>query len=261
MVSSSSSSPGSPAASGNDVAIARFLADGFDLRAQLAGYLQLSLAELQQRLPRSTADLAALHPGAFDPDQAGQFYEDTVGTGHLLELAAWHLGSADYIADTLRLQQQFARGQVLDFGGGIGSHALAAAGLEAVEAVWYVDLNPHNRAFVAARAAQLGLAGRIHCCRDLADLALPQRFDTIVCLDVLEHLADPAAQLELFAERMGSGATALLNWYFFKGHNGEYPFHFDEPALVERFFRTLQSRFLEVFHPLLITTRAYRLMA
>jgi hypothetical protein len=58
-----------------------------------------------------------------------------------------------------------------------------------------------------------------------------------------------------------SGATALLNWYFFKGHNGEYPFHFDEPALVERFFRTLQSRFLEVFHPLLITTRAYRLMA
>jgi hypothetical protein len=31
--------------------------------------------------------------------------------------------------------------------------------------------------------------------------------------------------------------------------------------LVETFFRTLQARFLEVFHPLLITTRAYRLMA
>jgi hypothetical protein len=28
---------------------------------------------------------------------------------------------------------------------------------------------------------------------------------------------------------------------------------------VERFFRTLQARFLEVFHPYLITTRAYRL--
>jgi hypothetical protein len=241
--------------------IARFLADGFDLRAQLAAYLQIGVEELERRLPQSTDDLAALHPGAFDPQQVGQFYEDTVGTAHLLELAAWHLGSADYIADTLQLQQRFARGQVLDFGGGIGSHALAAAALPDVQAVWYVDLNPHNRAFVAARAQALGLGSRVHCCRDLDDPALPRAFDTVVCLDVLEHLSDPAAQLELFASRMTPAATALLNWYFFKGFAGEYPFHFDEPELVERFFRTLQTRFLEVFHPWLITTRAYRLWA
>ena len=236
------------------------MADGFDLVTQLAAYLQISPEALRGRLPQSTDDLASLHPGAFDPQQAERFYEDTVGTGHLLELAAWHLGSAGYIADTLRLQQQFARGQVLDFGGGIGSHALAAAALESVEAVWYVDLNPHNRAFVAERAQTLGLAGRLHCCRDLEDGALPGRFDTVVCLDVLEHLADPAGQLEIFAGRMAAGATALLNWYFFKGFAGEYPFHFDAPDLVERFFRTLQGRFLEVFHPYLITTRAYRVM-
>jgi SAM-dependent methyltransferase len=241
-------------------AVERFLADGFDLRRHLAAYLQLDIAALEARLPRSTADLAALHPGAFDPDQAGSFYEDTVGTAHLLELAAWHLSSADYIADTLRLQQRFARGHVLDFGGGIGSHALAAAALPEVEAVWFVDLNPHNRAFVTARAEALGLASRLRCFRDLENPELPERFDTIVCLDVLEHLSDPAGQLERFAGRMSSTAVALLNWYFFKGFNGEYPFHFDDPALVERFFRTLQSRFLEVFHPLLITTRAYRLL-
>ena len=51
-----------------------------------------------------------------------------------------------------------------------------------------------------------------------------------------------------------------MNWYFFQGFNGEYPFHFDDPQLVERFFLTLQRHFLEVFHPWLITTRAYRLM-
>lgn len=246
----------SPACLGVDA----FLEDGFDLVNQLAAYLQTSPAELRARLPHSTEELAALHPGAFDPEQAGRFYEDTVGTGHLLELAAWHLGSAGYIADTLRLQQQFARGLVLDFGGGIGSHALAAAAIPAVEAVWYVDLNPHNRAFVKQRAASLGVAERLHCCRDLEDPALPERFDTVVCLDVLEHLEDPAGQLERFAARMSPEATALLNWYFFKGFQGEYPFHFDSPVLVERFFRTLQSLFLEVFHPYLITTRAYRLM-
>ena len=236
----------------------RFLADGFDLSRQLAAHLGLSPAALEERLPSSTDDLAALHPGAFDPQRAEAFYEESVGDGHLLELAAWHLGSADYIADTLRLQQRFARGQVLDFGGGIGSHALAAAAMPEVETVWFVDLNPSNRAFVAARAAELGLADRLRCFRDLEDPQLPERFDTVVCLDVLEHLSDPAAQLERFAQRLQPAGIALLNWYFFKGFNGEYPFHFDDPQLVERFFRTLQSRFLEVFHPYLITTRAYR---
>jgi len=239
----------------------RFLRDGFDLRQQLAQYLGLSSEALAERLPSSTADLAALHPGAFDPQAAGEFYEATVGTAHLLELAAWHLGSASYIADTLRLQARFARGQVLDFGGGIGSHALAAAALPEVEAVWFVDLNPHNRAFVQQRAEQLGLGERLRCFRDLNDPALPARFDTIVCLDVLEHLPEPGEQLEIFASRMASEATALLNWYFFQGFEGEYPFHFDDPALVEQFFRVLQGRFLEVFHPYLITTRAYRLLA
>jgi hypothetical protein len=255
------SPPGTGTAdAGSALNLERFLADGFNLLSQLACFLAVSPAELEQRLPRSTADLAGLHPGAFDPSQAEAFYEETVGDGHLLELAAWHLGSADYIADTLRLQERFASGAVLDFGGGIGSHALAAASLAAVEHVWFVDLNPRNRAFVRWRAAELGLADRISCHRDLNDPALPERFETIVCLDVLEHLSDPAGQLEVFAERLSPQGTALLNWYFFQGFHGEYPFHFDDPLLVDSFFRTLQRRFLEVFHPWLITTRAYRLM-
>jgi hypothetical protein len=241
-----------------DLPLELFLENGFHLLAHLAAFLDTDPAEIERRLPSSNADLAALHPGAFDPESVESFYEDTVGDAHLLELAAWHLGSASYIADTLRLQAHFARGQVLDFGGGIGTHALAAAALPSVERVWFVDLNPSNRAFVSWRAAQLGLADRIQCHRDLSDPSLPATFDTMVCLDVLEHLKDPAAQLEVFAERLHGDGHALLNWYFFRGFAGEYPFHLDDPAQVERFFRTLQRRFLEVFHPWLITTRAYR---
>lgn len=253
---------GGKAAAREGLDLEDFLGDGFGLRQQLASYLGLTPEQLEERLPHSCADLASLHPGAvgFDPQRVEAFYEQTVGTGHLLELAAWHLGSADYIGDTLRLQARFARGAVLDFGGGIGTHALAAAALAEVEQVWFVDINPHNRAFVAERAAHFGLSDRLKVCRDLDDPDLPQHFDTVVCLDVLEHLSDPAGQLERFASRMSEGANALLNWYFFKGFDGEYPFHFDDPALVEQFFRSLQSRFLEVFHPYLITTRAYRLM-
>jgi SAM-dependent methyltransferase len=243
-----------------ELTVELFLAHGFHLAQQLAAFLKVDPAELRQRLATSTTDLAALHPGAFDPSRVEAFYEEAVGDGHLLELAGWHLGSAAYIADTLRLQGHLARGQVLDFGGGIGTHALAAAALPDVERVWVVDLNPQNRAFVRWRSEQLGLGDRISCHRDLNDPNLPARFDTIVCLDVLEHLRDPAGQLEEFADRLSPNGIALLNWYFFQGFAGEYPFHLDDPVLVERFFRTLQRRFLEVFHPWLITTRAYRPM-
>ena len=238
-----------------------FLSNGFHLLQQLATFLHLEATELERQLPRSTTDLAALHPGAFDPKTVESFYEESVGDAHLLELAGWHLGSATYIADTLRLQAHVARGQLLDFGGGIGTHALAAAALPGVERVWVVDLNPRNREFVHWRSQQLGLADRISCHRDLSDPSLPPRFDTIVCLDVLEHLSDPAGQLEVFADRLRGDGLALLNWYFFRGFAGEYPFHLDDPREVERFFRTLQRRFLEVFHPWLITTRVYRPMA
>ncbi|MEB3246273.1 MAG: class I SAM-dependent methyltransferase [Synechococcus sp.] len=243
--------------SSREVDVSAFLQDGLAVKQHLRRYLNLSEAELEQRLPRSTDDLADLHPGAFRAEDAAAFYEDTVGTGHLLELAAWHLGSADYIADTLRLQGMVARGQVLDFGGGIGTHALSAAALPQVDHVWFVDLNPHNRAFVEQRAAALGLAEKLSVHRDLESTGTVG-FDTVVCLDVLEHLPDPSAQLLEFHQRMTPQAKALMNWYFFKGHAGEYPFHFDDPQLVDQFFRTLQGRFLEVFHPLLITARLYR---
>ena len=239
------------------VDIETFLDSGFSVRDHLAQYLQLTLEQVDQRLPDGKDDLAALHPGAFQADQATEFYESTVGTGHLFELAAWHLSSSDYIADTLRLQEDFARGTVLDFGGGIGTHALAAAALEAVDRVHFVDLNPQNRAFVWSRAVALGLDQKMSVHRDLSDLT-GQRFDTVVCLDVLEHLPDPSDQLMQFHAYMNEDGKALLNWYFFKGHSGEYPFHFDAPDLVDCFFRTLQLNFLEVFHPLLITTRVYK---
>ena len=239
------------------VDIENFLSSGFSVRAHLADYLQLTLEQVDQRLPVGKDQLAALHPGVFQPDQATEFYESTVGTAHLFELAAWHLGSSNYIADTLRLQETIARGIVLDFGGGIGTHALAAAALDSVRYVHFVDLNPHNRSFVWSRALALGLDQKLSVHRDLGDLA-GQRVDTVICLDVLEHLPDPADQLMQFHALMQKDGRALLNWYFFKGHHGEYPFHFDDPDLVNTFFQTLQSHFLEIFHPLLITTRVYR---
>ena len=240
-----------------DQNISDFLETGFDLRIHLATFLQISLDELNRRLPKGIDDMAAIHPGSLNPDDAENFYEEMVGDAHLLDLASWHLNSSSYIADTLRLQKMFACGQVLDFGGGIGTHAIAAASLPDVEHVWFVDLNPINRDFVRKRAISLGLEQSISVHRDLQSTG-KVKFDTLVCLDVLEHIPNPSDQLNSFCERIGPSSTALMNWYFFKGNNHEYPFHFDDPGMIEQFFFTLQSNFIELFHPFHITTRAYK---
>ncbi len=237
--------------------IEEFGRSGFHLRAHLSEYLKLSSNQLDRHLSSGLKNMATFHPGGFTAKDLTGFYEEKVGTAHILELASWHLGSVDYILDTLKLQKMFAYGQVLDFGGGIGTHAIAAASLQDVEHVYFVDLNPQNREFVQARAKKLGLSEMISVHRDL-DSTGKVKFDTVICLDVLEHLPNPAKQLVLFLERMTNDSVALLNWYFFKGYEGEYPFHVDDEKLVKEFFITLQNKFLELFHPLLITTRAYR---
>jgi len=240
-----------------DLSVSSFLKDGFNLKNHLINFLHINNDQLDQRLLNGVDDLAALHPGAFTENDACDFYEEEVGDAHLIDLASWHLNSSNYIADTLRLQQKFARGKVLDFGGGIGTHSLAASYLSDVEHVWFVDLNPQNRSFVEQRAKQLGIEDRITVQRDLESIS-DVIFDSIICLDVLEHLPDPSKQLEIFLEKLSPEGITLMNWYFYKGKNGEYPFHFDDPDMVDKFFSTLQFNYLEVFHPFLITTRAYR---
>ena len=212
--------------------------------------------DLDGFLANAKMNLANSHPGDALSD-VSDFYSDIVGDRHVADLAAWHLTSKDYIADTLRLQQRFSKDLVLDFGGGIGTHALANAMSSTVEQVFFVDINETNRNFVEFRAKELGVERKISFCKTIKDTQI-SKFDTIVCLDVLEHLADPASQIEIFNEIMKPNSIALFNWYFYKGKNNEYPFHIDDNEIIESFFKTLQSKFLEVFHPILITTRAYK---
>ena len=240
----------------NKLILEEFLDNAFNLKSHLMEFLSINECDLDGFLAYAKMNLANLHPGDALSD-VSDFYTEIVGDRHVADLAAWHITSRDYIADTLKLQQRFSRDLVLDFGGGIGTHALANAMSPKVEHVFFVDINKTNRSFVEYRAKKLGVEKKLTFCKTIKDTQVA-KFDTIVCLDVLEHLADPASQIEIFNEIMDSKSIALFNWYFYKGDANEYPFHIDDVQVVEKFFNTLQSIFLEVFHPILITTRAYR---
>ncbi len=240
----------------NNPILREFLDNAFDLKSHLMEFLSVKECDLDGFLANAKMDLANLHPGDVLND-ISDFYTEIVGDRHLADLAAWHITSKDYIADTLKLQQRFSKDLVLDFGGGIGTHALANAMSSRVEHVFFVDINETNRNFVEFRAKELGVEKKITFCETIKDSQI-SKFDTIICLDVLEHLADPASQIEIFNEIMDFNSIALLNWYFYKGEKNEYPFHVDDGKIVDKFFKKLQSNFLEVFHPILITTRAYK---
>ena len=239
----------------NETILNDFFKDAFELKSHLIEFLPINEDNFNNFLDNAKIELAKIHPGDNLVENSA-FYEDIVGDKHLADLAAWHISSNEYICDTLKLQQSFSKKLVLDFGGGIGTHALANAMSENVEHVFFVDINKTNRDFVSFRAKKLGLDKKISFYKSVRDTRIT-KFDAIVCLDVLEHLEDPSSQLEIFHQIMGDDAVAIFNWYFFKGENNEYPFHIDDDKVIKKFFETLQSSFIEIFHPILITTRTY----
>ncbi len=240
----------------NENILNHFLKDAFDLKSHLIEFLPIKPKNLNDFLNSAKMELANLHPGD-NSLNCSKFYEEMVGDKHLADLAAWHISSKDYIVNTLKLQQKFSKNLVLDFGGGIGTHSLANAMSHNVEHVFFVDINKTNRDFVEFRAEKLGLRKKISFYKSISEINI-MKFDSIICLDVLEHLPDPASQIEIFHEIMSDNSVAILNWYFYKGENNEYPFHIDDYQIVNKFFEILQRKFVEIFHPILITTRTYK---
>jgi SAM-dependent methyltransferase len=232
--------------------------DAFNLKQHLQEFLNIDEQRLECKFATAIDDLAELGRRDFNWDEASKFYQENVGEAYLFELATWHLTSTDYIGDTLRLIADRSRGRVLDFGGGIGTHAIAAALCPSVSQVIYCDINPINYNFVKHRIKQLGLESKISCCTELSS---GETFDTINCFDVMEHLPDPRDRLLQFHRMLAPSGRMVLNWYFSKGVNQEFPFHLDDPEIIDRFFKTLQANFLEIFHPYFITARCYRKMA
>ncbi|MDR2215909.1 MAG: bifunctional 2-polyprenyl-6-hydroxyphenol methylase/3-demethylubiquinol 3-O-methyltransferase UbiG [Nevskiaceae bacterium] len=96
--------------------------------------------------------------------------------------------------------------RVLDVGcgGGLFAESMARAGAQ----VTAIDLSSQMIEVARLHAAEAGLAIDYRV-QDAA--ALTERFDVVCCMEMLEHLADPAAMLATFAALAAPGAPVFVS--------------------------------------------------
>ncbi len=101
---------------------------------------------------------------------------------------------------------------VLDVGGGTGGFAVPLA--EAGHTVTVVDASPDALAALTRRAADAGVADRVHAVQGdgdaLAGLVEPGSVDLILCHSVLEIVDDPAGVVAAIATALRPGGTVSL---------------------------------------------------
>lgn len=113
---------------------------------------------------------------------------------------------ADYIASRARLEGA----RVLDVGcgGGLLAEAMARRGAQ----VTAIDMAPAMIETAQLHAAEAGLAIDYRV-QDAAELALrqPHGFDVVCCMEMLEHVAEPAAFLDVLARLTRPGGAVFVS--------------------------------------------------
>ena len=150
----------------------------FKFKQHLQDFLNSNLETIEQKLALDQQFLKEIVHRDLDSEKASEFSRDRVGPAYLFDLGYWHMSNQDYIKGTLTLISDRAVDRVLDCGGGIGTHAIAAALCPQVEQVVYCDVNPIHCNFVQSRAAKLGLSDKISCCLEVSPTEV---FDAIIC--------------------------------------------------------------------------------
>jgi 2-polyprenyl-3-methyl-5-hydroxy-6-metoxy-1,4-benzoquinol methylase len=125
------------------------------------------------------------------------------------------------------------RGRVLDYGGGIGDMIIRLANRGFSDLTYY-DVSGETMEFARWRFAQRGLDVAVIEASDEED-RLEGEYDTIFCLDVLEHVCEPLRHAERLVNHLSRRNGRL---FISVGKpEAEYPMHistFDLASFLER---------------------------
>lgn len=148
---------------------------------------------------------------------------------YIYDLAQFHL-AYKHIVFSLDIMS-IAKGRVLDYGAGIGdlALALAAQGLD----VTYFDVKGRSQAYALWQAEYRKLPVTFSSTHaEIAD----KQFDSIILLDVLEHLIDPQEVLDFLIQRLAPRGYLLVSAYF--GATKAHPMHLDHNMDVGSYLKS-----------------------
>lgn len=162
-------------------------------------------------------------------EQIEKFYRIT--PFYIYDLAYWHMNRGQRkLRDSI---VKIASGDVLDYGGGIGdlSARLAEKGLN----VTYTDVQGKTFEFAKWLFKKRQLSIEV---LDLEKHPFSKQYDTIICVDVIEHIHDPKTVLEKMAISIKKqGRLIITN---LQAHGSEdYPMHFKITLNVEELLKSL----------------------
>ena len=194
-----------------------------DLGVEQAAALDISLHRLKDKAWEWLAAMGAGKEDGFDGTAVMANLWNTTRSEHdsdldwyrradvsqamICELARWH-STDENVREQFGAIIEFAEGsRFLDFGGGIGTLAIAMALAYPAVLVDVIEPGPWARAFIAERAARLGARVRI--------VDEPEgHYNTIVGMDVVEHLAEPVSFLHMAHDHLVDEGVVAMNWVF-----------------------------------------------
>lgn len=104
-----------------------------------------------------------------------------------------------------RSRQLGRRLSVLDVGCGNGSNSFPIASLD--HHLLGIDISPESIAFAESRNSFPNARFKVH---NLAEQPLSEKFDFIICSEVLEHLSDPGPLIRAMSEALKPGGLVII---------------------------------------------------
>lgn len=195
---------------------------------ELTAFDSVTAEHAEEMLATATGILARswnANPPA-DSEAVGRWYEAN-SAYYLYDLAQFHLAYKHirFMLDILSL----SKGRVLDYGAGIGDLSLELA--RRGHDITYLDVEGRTKAFARWRAERDWL--EVAFASEIGEA--PGPFDTIVSLDVFEHLSDPLPVVDALVERLAPGGRMIVTAYF--GATKSHPMHFDHDIDLGAYLR------------------------
>jgi len=192
----------------------------------LAAYTGVSVNEAVHRIVKSQAQKVLADAWRKSnpqlPEEVDRYYRSQVA---YIDDLAWFNAQPNYWLQNTKLLE--VEGYVADFGGGIGSLAMALSSIGCRTA--YIDLPSPQRSFAEWRFKQHGLPIGVH--ESLSEL---KDLDAIVSTDTVEHLHPdtlPAVIRQMWDVLKPDGQVRTINKF---GKNDIWPMHYDSKELFEK---------------------------